>query len=166
MIATNNLEENSNQSEDVSKNPKEKVEFIVSEFNSIISSQLESQRFYYLELMKRIEQSSQEEKIKLEKDLLETKVILINLDKELETWKENKNSLMENVKKREKELKTLEEIKKESEHVYQDLIYKKKSYEGKVEFINKEYKEKVSKIDNEIEELNNQIKDLKVHLNT
>ncbi len=51
---TRNITEITSNESEFFKDPKQKVEYIVSEYNSIISSQLESQRLYYINMVRKI----------------------------------------------------------------------------------------------------------------
>ena len=69
----NKKEEESELNEDninnIFKSSKEKTEYIISEYNSIISSQLENQRYYFLNEFKKRENKYLLEKQNLEEEI-------------------------------------------------------------------------------------------------
>jgi BRCA1-associated protein len=158
------IQDNSNK--EIYKNPKEKVEFIISEYNSILSSQLESQRFYYINLMRKIEDSFLEENNKLDNRITNLKKEFDDVDQELISWTEKKNNMLDIVKQKEIEIKNLEKIKNDTDLEYKKIINKKERIEHYKNNIDEEFNQKLNIIDGQIEELQNQLKDLNIHINT
>lgn len=144
------------------KDPKEKVEFIVSEYNSIISSQLESQRLYYKDYKNKIEINFLEDNFKLDKELKLLEDQMNYLDNELLETNSKKSVIFEAVKLNEKDIKIKENEFDKTEKEYKTLLENR----DKLNLSNFSNFSKISnELDKEINDLNNQIKDIKTHIN-
>lgn len=151
---------------DALKDPKEKVEYIMSEYNSIISSQLESQRTYYISLMKKLEDSGKDEELKIDNEIQKYQTELSLLNEDLNSTSESKNSIFEQVKQKELLIKQLEKELNLTEEEYKTLLDRKDKFEQKKKEIEYETIRKLQSLEEEIEDLQNQIKDLKIHMKT
>jgi hypothetical protein len=69
----NENNENNNDEDELFKDTKEKSDYIMSEYNSIISSQLENQRMFYLNKLRKIEEKFLLEEKNLEIEILKAK---------------------------------------------------------------------------------------------
>jgi hypothetical protein len=155
-----------NDLSDVIKDPKEKVESIMSEYNSIISSQLENQRRYYLDLLKRTEENFILENTKIERDI-EKMVRDIKLsEEEFNKINLNKKVAFEELKEKDDELKIVEKDFKDSEEEYQVLAKEKNKLLNMREKFIFEEKNKIAEIESDIHDLESQIKDLNIHMKT
>ena len=159
----NNNDNNSvNNQDEIFKNPKEKSEYIMSEYNSIISSQLESQRVYYLNKLRQME----EDAVLQQKDILKAKEELKEVEKDLEISENEKNTVLKQVKeKNEKKNLLLMELKK-TEDDYKILSDEKNKSDKSKNNIYEDYDKIIDEQDKQIEDLNQQLKDLKIHLTT
>lgn len=166
-LLANDLMVHSSQddNEPISKHPKEKVEFIMGEYNSIISSQLESQRSFYISLKNKIENAFIDENYRLEGEIRTTKAAIDDIEVDINNSLPNKLSLFEKVKTKATEITSTETILKESELEYNGLIERKSNKEKDI--YNQKYlvNQKVEALDSEIYDISNQIKDLKIHIN-
>ena len=148
------------------KSSKEKTEYIISEYNSIISSQLENQRYYFLNEFKRRENKYLLEKQNLEIEITKAEQELKNLEKEEEKSEVIKKSVFEEVKKRNNvkiELeKNLEKTEEEFKILQKEKNIIESNYMNKTESIDNQ----IAKVDEEIEDLNQQLKELNIHINT
>ncbi len=165
----NNINDNNNNNslhDEIFKNPKEKTEYIMSEYNSIISSQLENQRTYYLQKLRKMEEDAVLYQKNSEIDLLNAKEELNKVEKELEKSENEKNVVLKQVKeKNEKKNLLLNELKK-TEDDFKILSNEKNKNDKSKNEIYDDYDNIIDKQEKEIEELNQQLKDLKIHLNT
>ena len=148
------------------KDPKEKVQFIVSEYNSIISSQLENQRIYYLNYMRKIDDRYKDEEFLIDGEFSKMEKELEEISYECNLWSQKKSQAMEAVKRKENELKFFETELLETEREYKNLVELKEKIEEKKNIKQKDHFENLVNIENEIGELKNQIKDLNIHINT
>jgi BRCA1-associated protein len=148
------------------KDPKEKVEFIMSEYNSIISSQLESQRFYYLKLLRQIEESCRKEENLMDEEIMMLSKELQEINEELDTCQKCKNSVLEELKVKDCNLKNLTEVLSNTEKEYKLLAMEKENLEKFEENIITEINFKCNQTDEEIEDLQGQLHELKIHLKT
>jgi len=148
------------------KDPKEKVQFIVSEYNSIISSQLENQRLYYLNYMRKIDQRFKEEDALIDGDVLKLMEDFEELLKECNLWNEKKSHVMDAVKLKETELRAVQSELQKTEEEYKRIIHTKEKFENKKKDSQNVLLENLMIVDTEIEELQNQIKDLNIHIKT
>ena len=163
---SNNIQSNDNEDlMTLAKDPKEKVEYIMAEYNSIISSQLESQRFYYLNLIRKIEQTYEEENAKLEEEFYKYENLLKDLNSDCITWEKKKDELLNLVIERENKIKILENNYKLVEDEYTKLTNLKKKNETNNQNKNDIIIKQIENVDLEIQELTGQIKELKIHLN-
>jgi BRCA1-associated protein len=148
------------------KDPKEKVEFIMSEYNSIISSQLESQRFYYLKLLRQIEESCRKEENLMDEEIMMLSKDLQEINEELDTCQKCKNSVLEELKVKDCNLKNLTEVLSNTEKEYKLLAMEKENLEKFEENIITEINLKCNQTDEEIQDLQGQLHELKIHLKT
>ena len=155
-----------NNINNIFKSSKEKTEYIISEYNSIISSQLENQRFYFLNEFKRRENKYLLEKKNLEIEISKAELELKNLEKEEEKSDSVKKSVFEEVKKRNNIKSELEKSLEKTEEEFKVLQKEKNIIESN--FINKteSIDNQIEKVDEEIQELNQQLKELNIHINT
>lgn len=168
-----NLNNNINQMNDnivneiaeISKNSKDKLDYIISSYNSIISSQLESQRFYYLDKIHKLEEIYAKKNNELDKDIEISEKNLIENKKDYENVEKEKILLFNKLKENENEIKTLENINSEVEKNYKIFLGKKNSLLKKHENSELYIKEEIQILDDNIDDLVNQIKDMKLHLN-
>jgi len=168
--AHNKNEEDVQSKEDninnIFKSSKEKTEYIISEYNSIISSQLENQRYYFLNEFKRRENKYLLEKQNLEEEISKAEKELKNLEKEEEKSEGVKKIIFEEVKKKNNKKIELEKNLEKTEEEFKVLQKEKNIIES--EFINKNESidKQIEKVDDEIKELNQQLNELNIHINT
>lgn len=149
-----------------SKDPKEKVEFIMSEYNSIISSQLESQRFYYLKLLRQIEESCRKEESLIDEEMLLIGRELQEINGELDDCQKCKMSVLEELKAKDLNIKNLNENLINTEKEYKLLANEKENLEKYEECLMKEINLKCIQTEDDIENLQSQINEMKIHLKT
>ena len=166
----NKKEEESELKEDnidnIFKSSKEKTEYIISEYNSIISSQLENQRFYFLNEFKRRENKYLLEKQNLEEEISKAENELKNLEKEEEKSEGVKKLIFEEVKKKNNKKLQLEKNLEKTEEEFKVLKKEKNIIETNFMNKNESIDKQIEKLDEEIEELNQQLKELNIHINT
>ena len=166
----NKKEEESELKEDnidnIFKSSKEKTEYIISEYNSIISSQLENQRYYFLNEFKRRENKYLLEKQNLEEEILKAENELKNLEKEEEKSEGVKKLIFEEVKKKNNKKLELEKNLEKTEEEFKVLKKEKNIIETNFMNKNESIDKQIEKLDEEIEELNQQLKELNIHINT
>jgi BRCA1-associated protein len=152
--------------EEVVKDPKEKVEFIISEYNSIISCQLESQRNYYINQIRKIEDHQKLENRNMNEELKHLIEELEKLEVEDNEWGMKKETMFKQLKIKDKESKELEIILKDTENEYAEMLLQRE----KIDFIKTESKDEIIKklkdLDANITDLENQMKETKIHINT
>lgn len=166
----NNKNKENNEKEDninnIFKSSKEKTEYIISEYNSIISSQLENQRYYFLNEFKRRENKYLLEKQNLEEEILKAEKELKLLEKEEEKTEELKKDIFEEVKKRNNKKLELEKELGKTEDEFKVLQKEKNIIESNFINKNESIDNQIEKVDEEIKELNQQLKELNIHINT
>ena len=166
----NKKEEESELKEDnidnIFKSSKEKTEYIISEYNSIISSQLENQRYYFLNEFKRRENKYLLEKQNLEEEISKAENELKNLEKEEEKSEGVKKIIFEEVKKKNNKKLQLEKNLEKTEEEFKVLKKEKNIIETNFMNKNESIDKQIEKLDEEIEELNQQLKELNIHINT
>ena len=166
----NKKEEESELKEDnidnIFKSSKEKTEYIISEYNSIISSQLENQRYYFLNEFKRRENKYLLEKQNLEEEISKAENELKNLEKEEEKSEGVKKLIFEEVKKKNNKKLQLEKNLEKTEEEFKVLKKEKNIIETNFMNKNESIDNQIEKLDEEIEELNQQLKELNIHINT
>ena len=166
----NNKEEESELKEDnidnIFKSSKEKTEYIISEYNSIISSQLENQRYYFLNEFKRRENKYLLEKQNLEEEISKAENELKNLEKEEEKSEGVKKIIFDEVKKKNNKKLQLEKNLEKTEEEFKVLQKEKNIIETNFMNKNESIDKQIEKVDEEIEELNQQLKELNIHINT
>ena len=168
-VQNNNEEEVQSKEDNINnifKSSKEKTEYIISEYNSIISSQLENQRYYFLNEFKRRENKYLLEKQNLEEEISKAEKELKNLEKEEEKSEGVKKIIFEEVKKKNNKKMELEKNLEKTEEEFKVLQKEKNIIES--EFINKNENidKQIEKVDEEIKELNQQLNELNIHINT
>jgi BRCA1-associated protein len=151
---------------DIVKDPKEKVEYIVGEYNSIISCQLESQRNYYINQIRKQEEAFRSESRKHNEDIRALTKELEQVEMENMELEARKLAILEDVKKRDNELKEVEKLKEKSEAEYNQLIKMKDRVEKYTNNVNDQISNSLKDLDEQILELDSQIKETKLHLNT
>ena len=166
----NNKNKENNEKEDninnIFKSSKEKTEYIISEYNSIISSQLENQRYYFLNEFKRRENKYLLEKQNLEEEILKAEKELKLLEKEEEKTEELKKDIFEEVKKRNNKKLELEKELGKTEDEFKVLQKEKNIIESNFINKNESIDNQIEKVDEEIKELNQQLKELNIHIIT
>ena len=166
----NKKEEESELKEDnidnIFKSSKEKTEYIISEYNSIISSQLENQRYYFLNEFKRRENKYLLEKQNLEEEISKAENELKNLEKEEEKSEGVKKIIFDEVKKKNNKKLQLEKNLEKTEEEFKVLQKEKNIIETNFMNKNESIDKQIEKVDEEIEELNQQLKELNIHINT
>ena len=165
----NKIIEKGLESEDINeifKSSKEKTEYIISEYNSIISSQLENQRYYFLNEFKRRENKYILEKQNLEDEIIKAEKELSILEEDEKESEIKKKEIFEIVKKKNNYKQELENDLEKTEQDYKVLQKEKniidKNFMNKTESIDNQ----ISKVDLEIKDLNQQLKELNIHINT
>ena len=148
------------------KSSKEKTEYIISEYNSIISSQLENQRYYFLNEFKRRENKYLLEKQNLEEEITKAEKELKNLEKEEEKSEGVKKLIFEEVKSKNNKKIELEKNLEETEQEFKVLQKEKNIIESKFINKNESIDKQIEKVDEEIKELNQQLNELNIHINT
>ena len=167
-IVQNKNEEETQLKEDninnIFKSSKEKTEYIISEYNSIISSQLENQRYYFLNEFKRRENKYLLEKQNLEEEISKAEKELKYLEKEEEKSEGVKKIIFEEVKKKNNKKIELEKNLEKTEEEFKVLQKEKNIIES--EFINKNESidKQIEKVDDEIKELNQQLNELNMYI--
>ena len=165
-----NKKEEKDQKEDnmdnIFKSSKEKTEYIISEYNSIISSQLENQRYYFLNEFKRRENKYLLEKQNLEDEIAKAEKELKNLEKEEEKSEGVKKIIFEEVKKKNNKKIELEKNLEKTEEEFKILQKEKNIIESNYINKNESIDNQIEKLDEEIQELNQQLKELNIHINT
>lgn len=165
----NNEEVNQKNEDNINnifKSSKEKTEYIISEYNSIISSQLENQRYYFLNEFKRRENKYLFEKQMLEEEISKAEIELKNLEKEEEKSELIKKSIFEEVKARNNKKILLEKDLEKTEDEFKILKKEKNIIETNFMNKNESIDNQIEKVDEEIKELNQQLKELNIHINT
>ena len=166
----NKKEEESELKEDninnIFKSSKEKTEYIISEYNSIISSQLENQRYYFLNEFKKRENKYLLEKQNLEEEISKVENELKNLEKEEEKSEGVKKIIFDEVKKKNNKKLQLEKNLEKTEEEFKVLQKEKNIIETNFMNKNESIDKQIEKVDEEIEELNQQLKELNIHINT
>lgn len=157
---------NVNKVNELFKNPKEKVEYIMSEYNSIISSQLENQRFFYMDKIREIETKYILEQKDIELNITKAKEELKEVDIKFEESEKNKNEMLELAKEKNKKIEALTSELKQSEDHYNQLLEEKKNFEQMNKLESDDIDKLIKEEDVEIQELSQQLKDLKIHLKT
>ena len=162
----NDKELNSENINEIFKSSKEKTEYIISEYNSIISSQLENQRYYFLNEFKRRENKYITEKQNLEEEIIKAEKELKKLEEDEKESENKKKEIFEVVKKKNNYKQELETNLEKTEQDYK-VLQKEKNIIDK-NFINKtaSIDNQITKVDDEIKELNQQLKELNIHINT
>jgi BRCA1-associated protein len=151
---------------DIVKDPKEKVEYIVGEYNSIISCQLESQRNYYVNQIRKQEEVFKTERKKLNEDIKLLTQELKHYEKENEELESRKKELLDDVKLTNSDFKELEKLKDKTDAEYNQLIKMKTKVEKYASNINDKIANNLKELDDQIHELEYQIKETKLHLST
>ena len=161
----NIIEEDDNINE-IFKSSKEKTEYIISEYNSIISSQLENQRYYFLNEFKRREKKYLIEKQNLEDEIVKAENELKKLEEDEKESEIKKKDIFDIVKKKNNKKIELEKDLEKTEQEYKILQKEKNMIDAN--FMNKteNIDNQISKVDEEIKELNQQLKELNIHINT
>ena len=166
----NKKEEETESKEDninnIFKSSKEKTEYIISEYNSIISSQLENQRYYFLNEFKRRENKYLLEKQNLEEEITKAEKELKNLEKEEEKSEGVKKMIFEEVKSKNNKKIELEKDLEKTEQEFKVLQKEKNIIESKFINKNESIDKQIEKVDEEIKELNQQLNELNIHINT
>ena len=154
------------ENETVHKNPKEKTEFIISEYNSIISSQLENQRFYYRDKLKHLEDKKLLEQQLIKSEIRNVLQEMKALDEKLAVAEQAKTAAFANVKDKNTTLDSINAQLKSTEEEYKLLSAEKTRLEAYSALANEDIDKEIKKQETEIAELNQQIKDLHIHFNT
>jgi BRCA1-associated protein len=152
--------------DEVMKDPKEKVEFIISEYNSIISCQLESQRNYYINQLRNIEEHHKSDNKSM---ITELKLLTEELDKieaEEKEWIMKKETTFQQLKIKDQEAKELEKILKDSEKTYNELLFQREKVDVMKKESRDEMTKKINELDTNIADLENQMKETRIHINT
>ena len=161
-----NIVKNDDDINEIFKSSKEKTEYIISEYNSIISSQLENQRYYFLNEFRRRENKYLIEKQNLEEDIIKAEKELQKLEEEEKESEIKKKDIFEIVKKRNNKKIELEKDLEKTEQEYK--VLQKEKNKINANFINKteNIDNQIAKVDEEIKDLNQQLKELNIHINT
>jgi chromosome segregation ATPase len=162
----NNITTTSNENEIVHKNPKEKTEFIISEYNSIISSQLENQRFYYRDKLKHLEDKKLLEQQLIESEIRNIQHEIKTLDDKIAIAEQAKTTAFTAVKNKNILLDNINTQLTTSENEYKHLSSEKKQLETFNLMATVDIDKEIKQQETEINELNQQIKDLHIHFNT
>ncbi len=168
----NNININQNEDDeedninDIFKSSKEKTEYIISEYNSIISSQLENQRYYFLNEFKRREKKYLLEKQNLEDEIIKAEKELEKLEEQEKESDSQKKEIFEIVKKRNNKKIELEKDLEKTEQEYK--VLQKEKNKNDENFMNKteNIDNQIAIVDEEIKDLNQQLKELNIHINT
>ena len=156
----------SNSDPEFPKSTKEKTEYIMSEYNSIISSQLESQRVYFLnEFKKRVEKNRQEAR-DLDAQIKEKKEEFERVEERFREEERKKDGIFGELKVRNSEKKAAESELKRSEDEYSTLVEAKKMREKAEKMRGREIECEIERVDSETKELIEQIKEVKLHIKT
>lgn len=151
---------------DYFKNPKEKVEYIMSEYNSIISSQLESQKYFYLEKMHKMENDYLLKQKHFEVEMIDNQEKLESIEKALKESEHKKKEALELAKLKNNQINKISIELKNSEEEYNCLIKEKNKYEEIQQKRINTIEELISKEDEEINELILQLKEFKLNVET
>ena len=167
-ITTDDIDDDKKEDDinDIFKSSKEKTEYIISEYNSIISSQLENQRYYFLNEFKRRENKYLIEKQNLEDEIIKAQKELKKLDEEEKQSEIQKKEIFEQVKKKNNNKIELEKELEKTEQEYKVLQKEKNIIDAN--YMNKTLSidNQIEKVDEEIKDLNQQLKELNIHINT
>ena len=161
-----NIIEKDDNINEIFKSSKEKTEYIISEYNSIISSQLENQRYYFLNEFKRREKKYLIEKQNLEDEIIKAENELKKLEEDEKESEIKKKDIFDIVKRKNNKKIELEKDLEKTEQEYKILQKEKNmidaNFMNKIENIDNQ----ISKVDEEIKDLNQQLKELNIHINT
>ena len=160
----NYIKDNDNSDE----NSEDKLNFLLTQYNSIISSQLESQRFYYINLIKQIEESYSYEISKVTEEDNKLSFEIDYLENELKLAEDNKNKALIKFNNINNELKELKLINKlEDENLSKLTNTTNTSHNNSID-ANKDildYECKINKTNKEINNLYELIKEAKLNIN-
>lgn len=148
------------------KNPKEKVEYIMSEYNSIISSELEKQRAYYLGEIRKIESKYLTAQKNFDLGFFEKKEELKKAEENLRMTEGKKKELFDKIKEKNSEISALNEEVKKSEDAYNMLLKEKEGFEELNNLQTEDLDKLIEKEEEEIKELSEEINDMKTHIKT
>ena len=151
---------------DIFKSSKEKTEYIISEYNSIISSQLENQRYYFLNEFKRRENKYLIEKQNLEEEIIKAEKELKKLEEEEIESENKKKEVFEIVKKKNNKKLELEKELEKTEEEFKILQKEKNIIDKNIMNKTENIDNQIAKVDEEIKDLNQQLKELNIHINT
>ena len=151
---------------EIFKNPKEKVEYIMSEYNSIISSQLENQRFFYMDKIRKIENKYLLEQKDIELGITKAKEELKELEGKFQESEKKKKEMLGVAKEKNKKIEALTEEFKKTEDEYNQLIKEKEDFEQMNKLQSEDIDKLIKNEEEEIEDLNQQLKDLRIHIKT
>ena len=157
---------NHNQLIDFAKNPKEKVEFILSEYNSIISSQVESQRTYYINYINKIEETIYDELTKMDAEIKELQKRADIISKEKNSSDVEKKNFFDKIKQLTLEESLLDEKNKKKDQDFKDLLDKKKRNDHNIFELKNKQTLILKELDKEINRLEEEINECGSHINT
>jgi BRCA1-associated protein len=148
------------------KNPKEKVEYILGEYNSIISSQVESQRSYYINYINKIEETTNEEVCKLNDQIKELDIQLESLHKDKQITSDERRINTENLKNLLIEENEIEILTQKKDEEFKKMVEVKNKFEEA--FNQSKHKNNVAlkDLDNEIIEIDQEIDECINHIKT
>ncbi len=166
ILLRNTMINHQEQNAEYSKDPKEKVEYILSEYNSITSSQLENQRIYYLNLLRKIEDSYHDDDKKLDEEISKKSRELKSCLDDIWLYNDNKIKNMTLLKNNDSIIKNNDKILADLELEYIELLKEKQKYEDNTINDEKKIKKNIEEVTSEIDELQNQIKEMNIHIKT
>ena len=146
--------------------PYEKISEIIGEYNSIITSQLESQRIYYLNLIKQVDASYSVEMLKYENELVKQKNELEEITGKQNELNEVKKSLFNEILTNETKLKLLNSEKSSVDLEYQALLVQKNNTDNRSLYLEQTIKDELDCLDEEMSDIIDQMKEIRVHINT
>lgn len=155
---------NQQRANQYSKNSKDKLDYIITEYNSIISSQLESQRFFYLDRIKLLEDKYSKKQFEMDKEYKLYETELQKNQIQSQDINKEKIELLCKVKENECSLKSKLKELTNYEIEYGKILEKKNLFIEKNENKEKYVKKEIKKLENEIINIKNETKDLKIHI--
>ncbi len=147
------------------KNPKEKVEYILGEYNSIISSQVESQRSYYINYINKIEETTIEEVGKLNAQIKELEIQVESLNKYKQNTSEERKIYTENLKSVLKEENEIELLTQKKDEEFKKMVEVKNKLEEALNQSKIKNNVTLKDLDKEILEIDQEIDECVKHIN-
>ncbi len=146
-----------------SKTSKDKLDYIITEYNSIITSQLESQRFFFLEKIKNSEEIYSKKITDIDKEIQISESDKINKKQVSIVINQEKLNILEQLKENENLIKIKSQEYSQIDLEYKSLLNEKNNNAFKHHNKEKYIREEIDKIEEETQNLKKELKDLKIH---